>query len=270
MATIAFLHAHPDDEAIFTGGTMVRLAEAGHRVVLVVATGGELGLLDRPAGDDDGVGAGAGGGAAGSVDRLGALRRAEADAAAGLLGVHALHFLHHLDSGMEGDAANDVAGSFWSTPVETAAAPLAELLRSERVDTLVVYDPHGIYGHPDHVQGHRVGVRAAELAGVPSLYEMTVDREYLHFVETHLVEEAALAGDLGLARSGIGYSSVEIDLTIDVRAQVAAKRAAMAAHASQLPEAAPVFLLDDRRFAEVYGWEWYVRRGAPGVLEDLA
>jgi LmbE family N-acetylglucosaminyl deacetylase len=250
MATIVFLHAHPDDEAIFTGGTMVRLAEAGHRVVLVVATGGELGLVDTGA-------------------DLGARRRAEADAAARLLGVHALHFLHHLDSGMEGDPANDVPGSFWSAPVEDAAHELATLLVAEAADTVVVYDPHGIYGHPDHVQGHRVGVRAAELAGIHAVYEMTVDREYLHFVETHLVEEAALAGDLGLARSGIGYASVEIDLTVDVRAQVTAKRAAMAAHASQLPEAAPVFLLDDERFAEVYGWEWYVRRGTPGALEDL-
>ncbi len=252
MATIAFLHAHPDDEAIFTGGTMARLADDGHRVVLVVATGGELGL-----------------GVAGPHP-LDATRRRETEVAAELLGVASVAFLDHPDSGMEGDPANDAPGSFWSADVETAALRVAELLVAESTDSLVVYDPHGIYGHPDHVQGHRVGVRAAQLAGVGSLYEMTVDREYLHFVETHLVEEAALAGDLGLAGSHIGYSSVEIDVVVDVRSQLDRKRAAMAAHVSQLPGEAPVFRLDDERFADVYGWEWFVRRGERGPLDALA
>lgn len=267
MSTIAFLHAHPDDEAIFTGGTMARLVADGHRVVLVLATGGELGRPGDPARDSA-----QGSAQAAATDEdvsLGARRREEAEAAAALLGVHELVFLHHLDSGMEGDAANDHPDAFWRADVDAAAGELAQILRRAAVDTLVVYDPHGIYGHPDHVQGHRVGLRAAELVDLDSVYEMTVDREYLHFVETHLVEEAALAGDLGLARSGIGYSSVEIDLVVDVRPHLAAKRAAMAAHASQLPEVAPVFLLDDARFAEVYGWEWYVRRGRPGALDEL-
>jgi LmbE family N-acetylglucosaminyl deacetylase len=133
----------------------------------------------------------------------------------------------------------------------------------------VVYDDHGIYGHPDHIQGHRVGVMAAREAGIGCVYEMTVDREYLHFVETHLVEEAALAGDLGLAGSRIGRASVEIDLAVDVRRHLDSKRSAMAAHASQLPEHAPVFALDDDRFSEVYGWEWFVRRGERGPIDEL-
>lgn len=256
MSTVAFVHAHPDDEAIFSGGTIANLTRAGHRVVLVVATGGELGS------------AGAAGG------HLGAHRRAEADAAAGLLGVDALYFLDHLDSGMAGEASNDAPGSFWSADVDRTAGELAEVLGSESTDSLVVYDEHGIYGHPDHVQGHRVGLVAAQRSGIDCVYEMTVDREYLHFVETHLVEEAALAGaamagDLGLAGSRIGRSSVEIDLALDVRPVLELKRAAMAAHASQLPEHSPVFALDDDRFAAVYGWEWFVRRGPRGPLEDL-
>jgi LmbE family N-acetylglucosaminyl deacetylase len=251
VATVAFVHAHPDDEAIFSGGTIARLVEAGHRVVLVVATGGELGI------------------AATGVSHLGAHRRAEADAAAAALGVDALYFLGHHDSGMAGDPSNVAPGSFWSAEVPDAAARLQAALADEGVDALVVYDAAGIYGHPDHVQAHRVGLLAAELGGVDCVYEMTVDREYLHFVETHLVEEAALAGDLGLAGSRIGSASVEIDLTVDVRAHLAAKRAAMAAHASQLPEHAPVFGLDDGRFAEVYGWEWFLRRGPRGPIDDL-
>lgn len=251
MSTVVFVHAHPDDEAIFSGGTMLALAEAGHRVVLVVATGGELGLSpheDTPLADQ---------------------RLRELDAAAAILRVDALHLLGYTDSGMRGDPANHAPGSFWSTPDAEAIAQLGDVFAAESADAVVVYDDHGIYGHPDHVKGFNVGVSAAAAAGVDCVYEMTVDREYLHFVETHLVEAAALSGDLGLAGSRIGSASVEIDLTVDVQRHLAAKRAAMAAHMSQLPEHAPVFGLDDAGFADVYGWEWYLRRGTRGPLDEL-
>jgi LmbE family N-acetylglucosaminyl deacetylase len=250
VATVAFVHAHPDDEAIFSGGTILSLVERGHRVLLLVATGGELGA-------DDGSGA------------LAPERRRELEAAATILGVHEVHHLGHLDSGMAGDPANHAPGSFFAADPHAVAAVVAGIFSHGGVDTVVVYDDHGVYGHPDHVQGHVVGLAAAELAGISCRYEMTVDREYLHFVETHLVEEAALGGDLGLAGSRIGTSSVEIDLTLDVRAHLDPKRRAMAAHRSQLPEHAPVFGLDPDRFAEVYGWEWYRRLGPRGVLDDL-
>lgn len=250
MATVAFLHAHPDDEAIFSGGTMAALVEAGHRVVLVVATGGELGTEhpERP---------------------LEQVRRAEAEAAAACLGVASVHHLGYQDSGLAGDPANHAPGAFFAADPQVAAARVAGVLDVERVDTVVVYDDHGIYGHPDHVQGHLVGLAAADMVGIRHRYEMTVDREYLHFVETHLVEEAALAGDLGLAGSRVGHASVEIDLALDVRAHLALKRAAMAQHRSQLPEHAPVFGLHEERFAEVYGWEWYRRLGPRGPLDHL-
>ncbi len=247
---MAFLHAHPDDEAIFSAGTMRALSGARHRVVLIVATGGELGL-DVAHGS------------------LGHTRRAEVEEAAEHLGIHAVHHLGYRDSGLAGDPANQAAGAFVAAETGVAAELVAGVLEAEDADTVVVYDDHGIYGHPDHVQGHLVGLAAADLVGVRHRYEMTVDREYLHFVETHLVEEAALAGDLGLAGSHIGTSSVEVDLTLDVRAHLPAKRAAMAAHRSQLPEHAPVFGLHPDRFAEVYGWEWYRRLGPRGVLDDL-
>ncbi len=259
MATVAFLHAHPDDEAIFSGGTISALAAAGHRVVLIVATSGELGMDDvaTPPGGAAGV-------------ELGRARRAEVELAADILGVHSLHHLEYRDSGLAGDPANDAADSFWSADPTVAAERVATLLRAEAADTLVVYDDHGIYGHPDHVKGHEVGLAAADLAGTRWRYEMTVDREYLHFVETHLVEEAALAGDLGLARSSIGTASVEVDLILDIRAHLRNKRVAMAAHSSQLPEHAPVFGLAPEHFEAVYGWEWYRRLGpAAGPLDDL-
>jgi len=259
---VVFVHAHPDDEAIFTGGTMRRLASAGHRVVLVVATGGELGAAPEGV-----VPAGAAGG---DVRALAARRTTETDTAAALLGVARVAWLGYHDSGMAGDPANHAEGSFWSADAAEAAERLTAVLRQEAPAAVVVYDADGIYGHPDHVQVHRVGHRAASAAGVPTIYDATVDREYLHFVETHLVEEAILAGDLGLVRSHIGVPSVEVGATVDVRRVLDVKRAAMAAHASQIPESTSALQLPEHHFAEVYGWEWYVRTGRRGPIDVLA
>jgi LmbE family N-acetylglucosaminyl deacetylase len=254
---VVFVHAHPDDEAIFTGGTMVRLAEAGVRVVLVVATGGELG--DVPAGFSE-------------PDRtrsLARIRRDESREAAVLLGVERVEMLGHHDSGMAGDPLNDAPGSFWSQSVPELAANLTDLLVEVGASCVVGYDDFGVYGHPDHIQVTRMVAAAAADAGVDTVYGATVDREHLHFVETHVVEEAALAGDLGLVRSRIGVPSVEVAATVDVRRVLDRKRAAMAAHASQIPESASALQLPARHFADVYGWEWYVREGPPGPIDRL-
>jgi len=250
---VVFVHAHPDDEAIFTGGTMVRLAEAGVPVVLVVATGGELGEVPGDLG--------------GGV--LAEVRHAESRRAAELLGVERVEMFGHLDSGMAGDPRNAAPGSFWSQPVGEIAGRLAVLLSEVEASCVVGYDEFGVYGHPDHIQVTRMVSAAADEAGLATVYGSTVDREHLHFVETHLVEEAALAGDLGLVRSRIGVPSVEVAAAVDVRRVLDRKRAAMAAHASQIPESASVLQLPMEHFADVYGWEWYVRQGPPGPIDRL-
>ena len=259
--TVVFLHAHPDDEAIFTGGTIARLASDGRRVVLVVATGGEHGAPTSAA--------------AVGVD-LARQRAEETWRAARVLGLSRVEFLGYRDSGMLGDAANTAPGAFWAVSVEEPARAVADVLVEEEAEALVVYDQVGIYGHPDHVKAHQVGRRSAELAGVEPLYEVTVDREYLHFVETHLVVEAgvpgatgARPGELGLAASSIGVPTVVITTTVDVRPVLPVKRAAMAAHASQIPETASAMRLPTEAFAAVYGYEWFVRHGPPGPLEEL-
>src|SRR5947207_2036798 len=124
--------------------------------------------------------------------------------------------------------------------------------------------------HPDHVQVHRPSTLAATATGIDTVYQATVDREYLHFVETHLVEQAILAGDLGMVRSHLGVPTVMITTAVDVSAQLDRKRAAMAAHASQIPETTSAFQLGLEQFAAVYGWEWFVRHGPPGPIDDLA
>ncbi len=252
---VLFLHAHPDDEAIFTGGTMAKLAAAGWRVVLVVATGGELG--ERTA-------------VAAGPESLRAQRVAETRAAARLLGVGRILLLGYRDSGMAGSPQNHAPGSFHCADTEEVARRVADVLAEERAAALVVYDEHGIYGHPDHVKAHRVGVRAAELAGVCTVYQATVDREHLHFVETHVVVEAGgHAGELGLVASDLGVPTVEVTTLVDVRDVLDRKRRAMAAHASQIPETASAMQLPTEAFSAVYGFEWFVRAGPPGPIEDL-
>ena len=241
---------------------MVRLADAGVPVVLVVATGGELGEVPEgfvgPQGPDGS-----------QHSALVELRREESRLAASVLGVGRLEMLGHHDSGMAGDPLNEVPHSFWSQPVQAVAQQLSSLLVEVQASCVVGYDDFDVYGHPDHIQVSRMVAAAAELAGVRTVYGATVDREHLHFVETHVVEEAALAGDLGLVRSRIGVPSVEVAATVDVRAVLDRKRAAMSAHASQIPESASALQLPNHHFADVYGWEWYVRIGPPGPIDRL-
>ncbi|MDQ1413830.1 MAG: hypothetical protein QOE07_2418, partial [Acidimicrobiaceae bacterium] len=256
VAVIVFFHAHPDDEAIFTGGTIARLSDAGHRVVVVVATGGELGLPHAPA--------------AAATQHLASVRQGETERAASVLGVSRVVFLGYHDSGLAGDPANSSSSAFCAASPTEVGCRLAEVLVEERAHALVVYDDFGIYGHPDHVQVHRAGLLGAEQAGIATVYEATVDREYLHFVETHLVEEAILAGDLGLARSNIGVPTVMVTTTVSVAGVLDRKRAAMAAHASQIPETTSAMQIGLEQFAAVYGWEWFVRHGPEGPLDRLA
>ena len=161
-----FFHAHPDDEALLTAGTMARLAADGHRVVLVVATAGERGLSSAAPAT---VGCG-----------LGEVRKAELLASARALGCARVEFLGYGDSGLDGQAVPaDGPIPFRGVDVDEAAAVLADLLREEDAALLSTYDAAGGYGHPDHVQVHRVGARAAELAGTPLVLQATVDRDLL-------------------------------------------------------------------------------------------
>lgn len=244
---VAFVHAHPDDEAIFTGGTIARLVARGHHVVVIVATSGEQG---RDAGGGD------------LADR----RERETLIACERLGVTTVEFLRYGDSGVHADEHSIPAASFAAADSTAAAQSVAEILIRESADCVVGYDDNGIYGHPDHVQVHTVTRIAARLAGTPTLYEATVDREYLHFVTTHLVETAYLAVPTS---AQLGVPSVLVNTQVDIRGELAAKRDAIAAHDSQIPGDSSIRAMPDALFAEVYGYEWYLREGPPGPLELL-
>jgi LmbE family N-acetylglucosaminyl deacetylase len=251
--TLVAFHAHPDDESIVTGGVLADAADAGHRVVLVVATRGELGTAgpsDLPAGPE-----------------LGARRTTETERAAEILGVSRVEFLGYHDSGMAGTATNDAPGSFWSTDVDEAAGRLATILSDEDADVLTVYDERGIYDHPDHIQVHRVGIRAAELAGTPRVYETTIDASYLRDLMDHapdLGPGGVLPADFPDAPSlDLGVDPARITTTVDVSAVVDRKRRALAAHASQVDEHSFFLAMPLEVFRTAFRYEWFIRRGAP-------
>lgn len=248
MATLVFLHAHPDDEALLTAGTMARAAAEGQRVVLVVATDGAAGL------------------AASTYTDLAAVRDRELTTSATALGVARTVRLGYGDSGLHADAASDPAGTstLCAAPPEQVARALADLLAEEAADALVTYDPNGGYGHPDHVRCHQVGVAAAEIAGTPRVFEATVPRDLL-------LRGIRLASRVYRFPPEFDPTSFEraftasADIThrVDVRGYLDAKRAAMAAHASQASAdggdrtLAAFLRMPKPLYRSVFRTEWY-------------
>jgi LmbE family N-acetylglucosaminyl deacetylase len=243
-ATAVVVHAHPDDEAIFTGATIHRLVRSGVRVVLVTATSGEAGepRIPLPRGET-----------------IGRRRRAELEQACQLLGVARLVMLGYHDSGAH--RGPYPTASLGAAAPDEVARRVRTVIEDEQASAVLHYDPNGIYGHVDHVQVHRAGALAARQLGITS-YESTVDGEHLRRRlaqgPRHLLHAAA--GDD--AELGVPSSSISLAVLADP-ASLAAKRAAMAAHNSQI---GPEYLAAEP-FESGYGREWFVRRGPAGLLE---
>jgi LmbE family N-acetylglucosaminyl deacetylase len=255
VSTLVTFHAHPDDEAIATGGVMAKAAAQGHRVVLVVATRGEHGEVAdgflRP------------------DEELWQRRVEETHAAAKILGVARVAFLGYVDSGMMGTPENDAPEAFWQADVEEAAGRLAAILTEESADVLTVYDENGVYGHPDHIQVHRVGVRAGELAGTPRVYMNTVNKDFVRRSVREAQERGVqMPGDLDPEDFDLGVPGHRITTTVDVRPWVHVKRAAMAAHASQISETSFFLAMPLDQFEQGFGQEWFIRCGAPPGLTE--
>jgi LmbE family N-acetylglucosaminyl deacetylase len=246
-STVVALHAHPDDEAIFTGITLRRLADAGARTVLVMATGGELGESRVPLRPGETV----------------AQRRvAELERAAELLGVARLVLLGRRDSGRPGGPDSRHHRALALGDPHDLARRVARVAVEEGACAVLHDDEQGVYGHPDHLTAARIGTAVAERLDVPG-YGFTVDREYLHLSGggPHLVRGAAQWAEVAYGRV-----TAEIALAVTGDAEhLACKRAAITAHASQVDDADVP--LDG--FADTYGYEWYRRHGTPGVLESL-
>jgi len=253
MATLVSFHAHPDDECISCGGVMRKAADEGHRVVLVVATRGEHGEVADGFLDDG--------------EELWERRVKETHAAADILGVQRVEFLGYVDSGMIDTPTNDDPGSFWTASVEEAARKLAAILEEESADVLTIYDDNGGYGHPDHIQVHRVGVRAAELAGTPRVYQSTMNQDHLR---RGWAAAAAAGGEVPDFAENVDFGKPEAIITasVDVTKYLEPKRAAMRAHASQISEQSFFLSMPEEAFAYGFGTEWFIREGqGPGITE---
>ncbi|MFO4632933.1 MAG: PIG-L family deacetylase [Actinomycetota bacterium] len=250
MLTLVCFHAHPDDEAIATGGTMMKAAAAGHNVVLVMATRGEQGEPAQGVLNDG--------------ERLGERREREVRASAQILDVERIEFLPYEDSGMINEPANRNPACFWQADVEEAAGKLAAILIDVNADVLTIYDDHGGYGHPDHIQVHRVGHRAAEIAGVLRVFESTMNRDQIieqieYFREN---DENGETADLELDVDTFGTPESQITHAVNVEAFSDRKRNAMKAHASQITEESFFLSMPDAIFSKAFGTEWYIAAGS--------
>jgi N-acetyl-1-D-myo-inositol-2-amino-2-deoxy-alpha-D-glucopyranoside deacetylase len=241
---LLLVHAHPDDESIGTGATMAKYAAEGSQVTLVTCTLGELGEIIPPQLAHLG---------ADCEDRLGEYRIGELAAACAALGVTDHRFLggpgRWRDSGMMGTPANDDPRCFWRADVEEAAAALLGIIAEVRPQVLVSYDADGGYGHPDHIQAHRVAWRAFELAGAAPVSRAGRDSPPgpARFYATAAPDFAAL--------------TTEIDAT----SYFEAKLAAMRAHATQITVSAPYFALSNQIRRRALGVEYYTRLAGPAA-----
>jgi N-acetyl-1-D-myo-inositol-2-amino-2-deoxy-alpha-D-glucopyranoside deacetylase len=265
---LLFVHAHPDDESIETGATMARYAAEGAELTLVTCTLGELGEvipaeLAYLAYDRDGG--------------LGEYRIGELAAACRTLGVTDHRFLggpgRWRDSGMMGTTTNNLPGCFWLADVDEAARELLAVITEVRPQVLVSYDARGFYGHPDHIQAHRVSQRAFELADgqVTKLYATAVPRSVLAEAMALLADDSR-GGQLGGVEfsrvpsvEGLPFGTDDGDVTtqIDATDYLDAKLAAMRAHATQIAVDSPFFALSDMIGRKALGTEYYTLLAGP-------
>jgi N-acetyl-1-D-myo-inositol-2-amino-2-deoxy-alpha-D-glucopyranoside deacetylase len=226
---LLLVHAHPDDESIGTGATMARYAAEGAAVTLITCTLGEMGEIIPPS--------------LGHLtpDQLGEYRIGELKAACAELGVTDHRFLggqgRWRDSGMMGMPSNEDPRCFWRASVDEAAAALASVMAEVRPDAIVTYDANGFYGHPDHIQAHRVSWRA---------YEMACDRADVSFYAT-------AAPDF-----------TDVTTRVDATAYLDRKIAAMCAHATQITVNEPYFALSNSIRQDLSGTECYSLLAGPG------
>ncbi|MFI9361075.1 N-acetyl-1-D-myo-inositol-2-amino-2-deoxy-alpha-D-glucopyranoside deacetylase [Kitasatospora sp. NPDC053057] len=262
---LLLVHAHPDDESIGNGATMARYAAEGARVTLVTCTLGEGGEVIPPelahlTADRD--------------DTLGAHRIGELTEAMRALGVTDFRFLggpgRYRDSGMMGVPDNDVPGCFWRADVDEAADHLVAVVREVRPQVLVTYDDNGGYGHPDHIQAHRVAMRAYELAADPAhrpelgapwriakVYWNRMPRSVLDAGLAATAAEAAFPGTAQPADVPGVVADEVVTTVLDGTAHAGRKAAAMAAHATQITVDGSSFALSNHLGQPLFATEYY-------------
>ena len=262
------VHAHPDDEVFRTAGIQARYAEAGDRVVVVYATRGEAGDMHLEGVDPEEAKA-----------RLGEIREEEARVANAILGPQEIYYLGYRDSGVTDSEENKRLDAFMNAPIDEAADRLVAIMRETEPQVVVGYPEGGDYQHPDHAKAHEVVLAAFEKArkepwGPKKLYYTASSRQaFKRYVEgiTKLglkipwFTEDSNPDDWG------GMEDSEITAHVDIAPWAARKKAALAAHRSQIPADFFYLSLPDEAFSEYSGVEFYVRAippPEPGEHED--
>jgi N-acetyl-1-D-myo-inositol-2-amino-2-deoxy-alpha-D-glucopyranoside deacetylase len=282
---LLLVHAHPDDESIATGATMAKYVAEGRGVTLITCTGGEMGEilvpeLEHLAADQD--------------DRLAEHRRGELDRAMQALGVTDHRFLggfgRYRDSGMKWHddgyavAADDLHdNAFWYADLTEASTYLVEVIREVRPQVLVTYDQFGNYGHPDHIQAHRVAMYGAQLAAVQSYRRDLGEAWDIAKIYWVALSESRFREDLRTLRAmGDATSFEELDpegplpmtspdedlaAAVDATPYVDRKLDAMRAHATQITVDGPFFALSNNLGNRAWGTEFYrIARGQRGEV----
>jgi len=267
---LLLVHAHPDDESIGTGITMSRYAAAGVHVTLVTCTRGEEGEIVVE--DMAHLGTGR---------PLGEERERELAAACAALGVTDHRFLGgHTDSGMMGTPQNDKPDAFWRADSDDVTGELVAVVREVRPQVVVTYDDNGGYGHPDHIQAHRVTLRAVAAAADPAAYPEAGDPWTVGKVYATAVARSMLQAGIDAFRDSpepgffAGVESVDdlpfgIDdglITTEIRGSdddFARKMSAMRAHRTQISVDGPFFALADNVAQQAFGVEHFVLMQGP-------
>jgi N-acetyl-1-D-myo-inositol-2-amino-2-deoxy-alpha-D-glucopyranoside deacetylase len=238
MPGLLSFHAHPDDESIATGGTLARHAANGERVVVVTATDGALGEIHNYD-DPEAI-----------RPRLAQVRAEEVAAALQILGVRHHEFLGYRDSGMMGWEDNLHPDCLWQADFMEATGRLVHLIRKHQPEVVTIYDPFGGYGHPDHIQVHRIGLAAYHAAS--DLSRFPLDRDDQPWQPERLwmsvwpksrmaawaeIDEATGDLDAGQATRlrDSGFPDERVTLWMDVEDLIDVKIAAIAAHRTQIP-----------------------------------
>jgi N-acetyl-1-D-myo-inositol-2-amino-2-deoxy-alpha-D-glucopyranoside deacetylase len=254
-----FVHAHPDDETISTGATMARYASNGDHVTLITCTLGEEGEIHVPALAELEAARG---------DQLGGYRLVELERACAAMGVTDHRLLgapgRYRDSGMMGLPANEHPRAFWQADLDTAAGQLLDVIREIRPQVVVTYDPNGGYGHPDHIQAHRVAMRAVELAeaegiGPDKVYWAAVPRSVLEegFRQFADSEHNPFSGIERVEDIPFGVPDERVAARIDSNEFAEAKLNAVKAHATQIPPTSWLYTLATSYGSEFMGVEYF-------------
>jgi N-acetyl-1-D-myo-inositol-2-amino-2-deoxy-alpha-D-glucopyranoside deacetylase len=256
------VHAHPDDETINNGATMAMYADLGAEVTLITCTRGEEGEVLIPELAHL---------AANQSDALGPHREIELADAMRALGVSDHRFLgtdslKFRDSGMMGTEPNNRPDVFWQAQVESAAELLVTVIDEIKPHVLITYDEFGGYGHPDHIQAHRVAMRASEKS------EWQIPKIYWNVMPKSVIQ----SGIDAMKKVGSDFMGVEsadelpfakddsfVHALIDGNKYVDKKMDAMRAHATQISVDGPFFALSDNVGLQIWGNEYYTLvRGA--------